>query len=98
MTATIPTQEQVDQIARELAPDVVRIRFLLDEDWSGDPAIHFRIVLGDHLSDFKDFSAAADTVRDRLVNTFGLWEGERIPYFRFRRESQNAEFKDPRWA
>ncbi|MGA2214082.1 MAG: hypothetical protein ABSH31_12470 [Bryobacteraceae bacterium] len=39
MIATLPTQEQVDRIARELAPDVVRIRLNVRHDWSGEPAL-----------------------------------------------------------
>jgi hypothetical protein len=32
MTAALPTQEQVDRIARDLAPDVVRIRLDVKPD------------------------------------------------------------------
>jgi hypothetical protein len=34
MIATLPTQEQVDRIALDLAPDVVRIRLNIAQDWS----------------------------------------------------------------
>jgi hypothetical protein len=38
MTSTLPTQEQVDQIARSLALDVVRIRMREERDWADHPA------------------------------------------------------------
>ena len=50
MTASAPTQEQVDAIAKELAPDVVGIRFKADFDWYGDPALHFKVILSDDAS------------------------------------------------
>ena len=45
MIATLPTQAQVDRIALDLAPDVVRIRLNISQDWSNDPAIYFRVIL-----------------------------------------------------
>jgi hypothetical protein len=50
MIATLPTQEQVDRIAQDLAPDVVSISFRVGRDWSDDPAIYFRVVLSDEAS------------------------------------------------
>ena len=35
---------------RALAPDVVRIRYSLGEDWTGDPSIFFRVLLTDEAS------------------------------------------------
>ncbi len=40
MVATHPSEEQVQQIAKDLAPDVVRIRFNVGHDWPDDPAIY----------------------------------------------------------
>jgi len=37
----------IDEVERNLAPDVVRIRYDIGEDWSGQWAIFFRIVLTD---------------------------------------------------
>ena len=97
MTATAPTQEQVDLIARDLAPDVLRIRFRLDRDWSADSAIHFRIVLSDHASRPARLSDVAGTVRSRLTESLGLAESDRIPYFRFRSQSEQAKLGEAAW-
>ena len=44
-------QNQMEALLREteneLAPDVVRIRYSFSEDWSGDPAVYFRVGLRD---------------------------------------------------
>jgi hypothetical protein len=37
----------VADVYRQLAPDVVRIRFDVGHDWSGDDAIFFRILISD---------------------------------------------------
>ena len=37
----------VEKASAELASDVVRIRYNLAEDWSGDVAVFFRVVLKD---------------------------------------------------
>ncbi len=40
-------QAAIDQVERSLSPDVVRIRYEIGEDWSGQWALFFRIVLSD---------------------------------------------------
>ena len=40
-------QAAINEVERNLAPDVVRIRYDIGEDWSGQWAIFFRIVLTD---------------------------------------------------
>ena len=96
MIATLPTQEQVDAIVRTLAPDVVRIRFNPDEDWAGEPAIYFRVVLTDAAA--KDrLRENSRTVRDRLIEELQLRESGYFPYFRFLSQSETVKMVDPRW-
>jgi hypothetical protein len=98
MIATALTQEQVDQVAREFGSDVVRIRFTIDEDWSGDPAIHFRILLSDDAGRPERLIPVTKAVEARLDEAFGLWESDRIPYFNFRGESEQAKLKEAAWG
>ena len=93
----MPTQEQVDQIVRELAPDVVRIRFTADWDWTGDPAFHFKIVLSDDAMRSERFLEVRGRVRARVVEGMGLADSGRIPYFRFRGESDQAKIREASW-
>lgn len=88
----------VRKVEAELRPDVVRIRYSLDEDWTGDPSIFFRVVLSDEAANPKRLGDVAWRVREKLdwdVNPddFGLHA-----YTSFRSKSEQDESKDPDWA
>jgi hypothetical protein len=97
MIATLPTQGQVDQIARDLAPDVVRIRWQAGQDWSEHPAIYFRIVLSDEASRAERLAEVTGTVSARLFDSLGLSDSDRIPYFRFRSQGEQAKVGEAAW-
>lgn len=98
MTATLPTQEQVDQIAQELAPDVVSIGFRIGRDWSDDPAIYFRVVLSDEASRRDRLLKTTRNVDDVLSEKLGLNKLDHISYFSFRSQSEQAKMQgDPAW-
>ena len=86
--------QRVQQIA---GPDVVRIRYEIGEDWSGQWAVFFRIVLTD------------DAARKRLRETAGkvVWGLAQeldfpgmgvFPYHNFRSLSEQAMLQEPAWA
>jgi hypothetical protein len=90
-------QAAVEQVERSLVPDVVRIRYDIGEDWSGQWAIFFRIVLSD------------DAARRRLreVATNVVWGLARqldfpamgvFPYHNFRSVSEQKALQEPAWA
>jgi hypothetical protein len=56
----------ITDVCRQLAPDVVRIRYDVGPDWSGDDAIFFRILVSD--------DAARTRLRETLVKTLSLLE------------------------
>lgn len=97
MTSTAPTQAQVDIIAVELAPDVERIRLHVGEDFSGDPALYFRVLLSDEASRKERLAAVARTVRERLSEDLQLDDSDRFPYFRFRSKSEQAMLREAIW-
>ena len=76
MIATLRTQEQVDRIARDLAPDVVRIRLDVTTDWTGDPALYFRVTLSDEASRRRPLRDVTGLVRAQVAEELRL-EGER---------------------
>jgi len=87
----------VSDIVRLLAPDVVQIRYSVDQDWSGEWAIFFRIVLAD--------DAARNRLRDvRAKVVSGL--GQRLDfdslgvfvYHDFRSVSEQEKLQEPAWA
>jgi hypothetical protein len=97
MTNTIPTQEQVDRVAAKLAPDVVRIRVHMKEDWEGDPALDFRVILSDEASRRERLSEIVRTVEAALNEELGLADSEYFPYIRYRSWSEQASLRDPKW-
>ena len=94
---TLPTQEQVDRIASDLAPDVVHIRMRVGYDWSDHPAIYFRVILSDEASQRDRLLEVIQRVRGMVRNELGFDELEHYPYFRFRSKSEQAQLRDPAW-
>ncbi len=98
MTVTRPNEEQVRQIAKDLAPDVISIRFNIGQDWSEHPAVYLRIILSDAASQPDRLADVTGTVARRLFEEFGLSESDLIPYFRFRSQSEQARLRDEAWG
>src|SRR5258707_312190 len=97
MLATLPTQEQVDQIARDLAPDVVRIRMNVSTDWTDAPAIYFYVILSDEASRRDRLGDVIDRVREALFEGLGLADLDHFPYFRFRSQSEQTKLQEKAW-
>ena len=86
----------VSSVVSELAPDVRHVRFEISDDWSGQPAIFFRVLLSD--------DASRRRLRD--ITTRVVWQmSEKLnlpdlglfPYFDFRSESEQAALNEPEW-
>lgn len=87
----------IDNVARELAPDVVRIRYEIGEDWSGEWAVFFRIVLTDE--------AAKGRLREVANKVeWGLWRQLDframgvIAHYNYRSVSEQASLQEEAWA
>ena len=94
MIATLPSQQRIDEIATELAPDVVRIRSNVAPDWSEHPAIYIRVLLADDASRGDRLADVTGRIGTKLFDEFGLASLDHIPYFRFRSQSEQARLKD----
>jgi len=74
---------------------VANLRYTVDNDWSGDPAIFFWITLSDDAARRAVLSQNSrrimDVITQRLdpVGQWGL-----IPYFNFRSQSEQAKLRD----
>src|SRR6266852_4690807 len=84
----------VAAVVSELAPDVVRIRYNIGEDHTGDPSIFFRIVLSDNATTPRRFRKTTRDVEARLEervdpDQFGLF-----PYFNFRSRSETEALRE----
>ncbi len=101
MPAGLAKQTEIDSAVAEveklLAPDVVRIRYEIDTDWSGDWAIYFRIVLSDKASKNRLRKVATDVVW-RLAERLDFPALGLFPYHNFRSKSEQAELREEAWA
>jgi hypothetical protein len=76
-------------------PGVVNLRYTVDDDWSGDPAIFFWITLSDQAADPKSLPQTTRHIIDVITQKLdpaGQWG--RIPYFNFRSQSEQAKLKE----
>jgi hypothetical protein len=101
MPAAVSQQEkiraEVRAVEAALRPDIVRIRYGMGEDWSGQWAISFRIVLSDDAAKNR-LRQVAENVISRLAehldfNVLGVF-----PYHNFRSESEQESLREEAWA
>ncbi len=90
--------EAILRVQQALGPDVVRIRYSYDNDWSGEPSLFFRILLSDAASRPSNLKEIAQRVTSRLVNEVRTDDYGIHAYFNFRSESEQAALRDPAWA
>jgi hypothetical protein len=101
MPAAIMQQAQIDAAVRavedSLRPDVVHIRHEIAEDWSGQWAIFFRVVLSDDAAGHKLREVATNVVW-RLAELIDFQALGVFPYHNFRSESEQAVLREEAWA
>jgi hypothetical protein len=90
-------QAAIGQVERSLAPDVMRIRYEIGEDWSGQWAIFFRVVLSDDAAKRRLRDVATKVARGlaRQLDFPGMGV---FPYHNFRSVSEQAALQEPAWA
>jgi hypothetical protein len=88
----------VAAVERELAPDVVHIRYEITPDWGDEWAIFFRILLSDEASREERLAEVASRARSRLADKLKLDESGLLAYFNFRSQSEQKTLKEPAWA
>lgn len=79
-----------------LGKDVVRLRYNLGESWSGQPAVHFRIVLTDQASKPPRLHKVASRIRgiiEQNVNPLSSWG--LFSFYNFRSKSEQDALKEP---
>lgn len=87
----------VDEVVGILAPDVVRIRYNIGEDWSGQWAIFFRIVISDSAAKSR-LRRVAGKVIEHLAERLDFDEMGVFPYHNFRSASEQAALREHAWA
>ncbi len=88
----------VARAANALAPDVVRIRYSVGEDWNGSPAVFFRVVLSDNASLRKHLREATQRVTSTVFLEVRPDELGLQRYFNFRSVSEQAKLQEEAWT
>lgn len=88
----------VERAAKALSADVVRIRFDLEDDWTGNPSLFFKIVITDQASRPEKLREVSQRVTRKIMNEAKVDQTGLLAYFSFRSQSEHAKIKDPEWA
>jgi hypothetical protein len=85
------------RVQQAIGSDVVRIRYEIGEDWSGQWAIFFRIVLTDDAARRRLREVATKVVwgLSRELDFLGMGV---FPYHNFRSLTEQAMLQEPAWA
>ena len=86
----------IEEVIAALAPNVIHIRFRFDEDWMGNPAVFFHVLLSDEASQEQNMHRIANQVRAVFDERLDLDVG--FPYVRFRSLSEQQASNNPAWA
>ena len=87
-------EAEIGRVARGLAPAVLRIDSTLGDDWSGEPAVFFMVILEDSASTPDRLLKEANRASRAIVQ--GVEPLERwgvLPYFNFRSQSEHAQME-----
>ena len=88
----------VSEVVRHLAPDVVHIRYNIDQDWSGDWGIFFRVVLSDEASSKTRLREVATKIDQLLAERLDFSSMGLFAYYNFRSASEQAVLHEEAWA
>ncbi len=97
MPVTVAEREGIKDAARtleaELKPDVVRIRYGIEQDWMGDWSISFRILLSEAACR-RRLRLVSGKVRDLIDERIRPQELGLIYYWSFRSESSQGSWRE----
>jgi len=88
----------VTEVIAELSPAVRRIRYEIGQDWEGEWAIYFRVLLSDDASRPANLREIAPRIIRGMSDRLDLPDLGMFPHFNFRSEAEQALFNEPAWA
>jgi len=89
----------VARAAQSLAPHVVGIIPTLGNDWSGEPAVFFMVILADSATRRDRLLSISNRVEQTIVqHVQPLEQWGVLPYFNFRSQSEQAKLDQPTLA
>jgi hypothetical protein len=87
----------VRKVEREFAPEVVRIGYSFRDNWMGDPAVYFRILVTDEAAAVDRLMDISRRISVALMDQARVYENGLEPYFSYRSISSQRLLKDPVW-
>lgn len=85
-------QSAVNGAAQQLGPSVVDLTFTLGNDWTGEPAVFFMIILSDTASRKDQLLRTTSQVSNAIVQMVQpLEQWGVLPYFNFRSQAEQEE-------
>ena len=91
--------EAIHNIRPELGAYVVDLTYTLGEDWSGDPAIFFQIVLSDEASKRDRLYELTSEIQSMIVQHIEpLEQWGVLPYFSYRSQAEQAVLQGKPWV
>lgn len=87
-------EAEIQRTARQLAPAVLRIDATFGDDWTGEPAVFFMVILEDsatgpdRLLEEANRASRAIVQEVQPLERFGVF-----PYFNFRSQSEHAQME-----
>ncbi len=101
LPSAVTKQAEIDaaiaRVQESAGPDVVRIRYEIGEDWSGQWAIFFRIVLADDAARGR-LREVATKVERGLAQQLDYPGMGVFAYHNYRSVSEQAMLQEPAWA
>ena len=101
MPSAIAKQSQIlaaiHAVERELKRDVVHIRYEIAQNWSGDWAVFFRVLLTDDAG-YNRLRDVASRVERSLARRLNFQAMGVLAYHNFRIESEQEVLQDAAWA
>ena len=89
--------QMVQQTAMKFPGEVIKIRYSFGDDWYGDPAIFFRILLADDTRRDDQFVNITKRVEDALHDGLGPAASEYWPFVTIRTKAEQDKLQDPEW-
>ena len=77
----------------------MNLRYSLSEDWTGEPAIYFNVVLSEEASKpenlLKSYNRVAAVIQQRVepLEQWGV-----LPYFNVRSQAEQSALQEEAWA
>jgi len=87
------------EVEQAIGPEVVHVAYKLNEDWTGDPGIFFRIVLINAASEEGRIGEIAQRISTQVFDESRPQENWGLfPFFNFRSEADQERRPDPLWT